>query len=571
MRATLVFRARVLCAFFIVAALLLVVRLYFVQIVQGESYARDAQGQYVQDAEELLSRGDIFFTSKAGDMVAAAVMQSGWRIAIAPKDIVDAEGTYAILSASTTVDRDRFFASVIKKNDPYEEVAVRVSDAAAAEIRSKKLKGVILAQDAWRSYPGNSLAAQTLGFVGYKGDAKVGVYGLERYWQNTLSRTASSLYVNPFAEIFTNMKAILASDPATQEGSIITSIEPTAQTQLEKTLGGVVDTYRPSLVGGIVMDPKTGEITAMAVRPTFNINTFNTEKDVAVYANPLVEGRYEMGSIMKPLTMAIGLDVQAITPQTTYFDTGCFKRSGKNICNYDKKARNTTPMQEILSQSLNLGATFVEESAGPVTFTKYMKLFGFDSKTNIDLPNEITGDLKPLGEGKGPEVNYAAASFGQGVSVTPIEMIRALSALANDGKLPNPHVVTHVKFANGVKREVEEKERMQVLKPETAQTVTEMLTVVFDDALLKGALKQEHYSIAAKTGTAQLVNSDGGYYADRFLHSFFGYFPASDPKFIVFLFAVEPQGAEFASATLAHPFLDIAKFLINYYSIPPDR
>lgn len=571
MKATLVLRARLLSAFFLAVAFLLVVRLYFVQIVHGESYAKDAMGQYVEKSSEELSRGDILFTTKDGESVAAAVMQTGWTLAIVPGDIVDAKKSYELLTQYAEIDKERFFLGAAKTNDPWEEIASRLTDEAAREIRALDLPGMVLVQDRWRSYPGRSLAAQTVGFVGYKGSVKTGVYGLELQWQETLAHTKQGLYVNPFAEIFTNVQAAISADVAKQEGSIITSIEPTVQAELEKTLDEVMETYTPRVAGAIVMDPKTGEIVAMGVRPAFDPNTYNTVNDASVFTNPLVEGRYEMGSIMKPLTMAVGIDSGAVTPKTTYYDTGCFTRSGKTICNHDKKARNTASMQQVLSESLNLGATFVEERAGSATFTKYLKQLGLDEKTNIDLPNEVSGDLTPLGEGVGPEVNFAAASFGQGISVSPIEMTRALSALANEGKLPNPHVVTHVKFTSGITRAVEEKERRQVFKPETAETVSRMLTEVFDSALLGGSLKQERYSIAAKTGTAQLVDGNGGYSSDRFLHSFFGYFPAHDARYIVFIFAVDPHGAQFASATLAHPFLDIAKFLINYYSIPPDR
>lgn len=571
MKSTLVFRARVLCAIFVVFAALIVVRLYFVQVVDGDRYAQDAMGQYVEESAETLERGDIMFTYRDGSPFAAAVMQGGWRIALVPRDITDAEALYSSLSDTVAIDRDRFFLSAGKSEDPYEEIALRVSDEAAAKIREQSPRGVLLVQDRWRSYPGKTLAAQTLGFVGFKGDVKTGVYGLERQWQDTLAHKAGGLYVNPFAEIFTNVHAAISSNPAGQEGSIITSIEPAAQAHIEKILDGVVALYSPQLAGAIVMDPSTGKIVALAQRPTFDPNTYNTVKDASVFANLLVEGRYEMGSIMKPLTIAIGMDSGAVSPSTTYYDSGCFERSGKTICNHDKKARNTTSMQQVLSESLNLGATFVQEKAGAPTFTKYMKELGFDGKTGVDLPNEVSGDLSPLGEGKGPAVNYAAASFGQGISVTPIGMTRALSALASGGMLPNPHVVTDIRFSSGITRSVEQGARTQVFKPETTEEVTRMLVEVFDEALLDGKLKQERYSIAAKTGTAQLVNENGAYYSDRYLHSFFGYFPAHEPRFIVFLFAVDPQGATFASATLAQPFLDTAKFLINYYEIPPDR
>ncbi|MBP9756995.1 MAG: penicillin-binding protein 2 [Candidatus Pacebacteria bacterium] len=571
MRSNIAFRTRLIGVFFIGIAVLLVARLYVLQIARGEAYRRSATAQYVEQSPDTLNRGNIYFTTKDGALVAAAVMQSGYRIAITPGDIADPERAYESMNAITKIDRERYDTSIKRVDDPYEEIAFRVSDDAAKKIRALKIKGVLLVQDQWRTYPGGHLAAQAVGFVGFKGDKRVGVYGLERQFESTLIETTTGLYVNPFAEIFANVGALLSRDTEGRQGDIITSIEPAAQAELEKVLDGVMSTYSPKIAGGIVMDPRTGEIRALGMRPGFDPNSYNTVDDPSVFGNPLVEGRYELGSIMKPITVAVGIDSGAITPATTYYDAGCIERSTKTICNYDRKARHTVPMQEVLNQSLNLGVTFITDKMTHPVFTDYMRAFGFGSKTGIDLPNEVTGDISTLGEGRSPDVNYAAASFGQGVSVSPIAMTRALSALANGGMLPNPHVVTAVRYESGITREIAASSSIQVLKSETARTVSEMLTTVFDEALLNGKYKMEHYSIAAKTGTAQIAVPGRGYYEDRFLHSFFGYFPAQDPKLIVFLFTVEPHGAEFASATLAQPFDDLAKFLINYYDIPPDR
>ena len=246
------------------------------------------------------------------------------------------------------------------------------------------------------------------------------------------------------------------------------------------------------------------------------------------------------------------------------------KKSGERLCNYDDKARGIVDMQEVLNQSLNTGAVFVADSMGHNVFGEYVRAFGLGEKTNIDLPNEAKGLVKSID--RGYDVDYASASFGQSIAVTSVEMTRALGALANDGVLPAPHIVSAIRLESGIVRSITPPQGARVLKSETVQTVSSMLVKVFDNALLGGVLKQEHYSIAAKTGTAQIaLPRGGGYYTDRYLHSFFGYFPAHEPKFIIFLVAVEPHGAQFASATLARPFLDIAKYLINYYDIPPDR
>jgi stage V sporulation protein D (sporulation-specific penicillin-binding protein) len=574
MRSKFILRTRILAGSFAFIALLLIVRLYFVQIVHGGDYVQDATAQYTEANPDTVDRGSIFFTAKDGELVSAAIMQNGWRIALQPKNITDAAKVYAQLNAITPIDHDRFFSSVVKTTDPYEEVAFQVSDDSADKIRALNIPGVLLVADQWRFYPGGGLAAQALGFIGYSGTStlKVGVYGLEKQWQNTLAQSGSGLYVNPFAEIFANLESAVSSDPSAHEGSIVTSIEPSVQDQLEKTLDDVMTTYTPKGAGGIVMDPKTGEIYAIGARPSFDPNTYNTVSNEAVFSDPLVEGRYELGSIMKPLTMAAGIDSGAITEDTTYDDTGCITVSTYKVCNYDLKARGVIPMQQILSQSLNVGASWVATKMGYPTFTKYMNAYGFGEKTGVDLPNEVTGDLSNLGHGTESAVNYDTASFGQGISVSPIEMIRALSALANGGVLPNPHVVTGIKYESGITRSIDPGQGPRVLSATTTDTVTNMLITVFDKGLLNGALKEDHYSFAAKTGTAQIPKPGGGYYPDgTYIHSFFGYFPAHNPRFIIFLFAIEPHGQQYASATLAHPFIDIANFLINYYNIPPDR
>lgn len=570
MKSKFIPRARILSGFFILIAALLVVRLYFLQIVHGTDYARSAMGQYVESAPDTQDRSDIFFTKKDGGLVAAAVMQSGWRIAISPKDIIEPDALFAKLSSLTPIDSERFSSSATKKGDPYEEIAFKVSDAVSENIRKQKLAGVLLVPDKWRLYPGDSIAARTIGFVGYRGDSKVGVYGLERYWQDTLLRKTSGLYVNPFAEIFTNIEELLTTDTFSARGDVITSIEPTVQRRLEDILQVVIKKYDPKLAGGIVMDPRTGDILALGILPSFNLNTYSIAQDPAVFANPIVESIYEMGSIMKPLTLAAAIDTGVITATTTYKDNGFVMKSGERISNFDFKGRGVVSMQEVLNQSLNTGAVFAVDAMGQRVFARYIREYGLGEKTKIDLPNEATGFIHAVD--KGADVDYASASFGQGIAMSPIEMTRALAVLANGGSLPNPRVASAIRHESGVIKDISDLPQKQVLKASTVETMAAMLTTVFDKALLGGELKQKHYSIAAKTGTAQIaIPGGGGYYDDRFLHSFFGFFPSHDPRFLVFLYAVEPQKEIYASHTLARPFLDIAKFLINYYDIPPDR
>ncbi|MFZ2886566.1 MAG: hypothetical protein WA021_01965, partial [Minisyncoccia bacterium] len=246
MRQKFVLRVRVLSMFAILIAIVLVVRLYFVQIVHGEDYAQAALGQYVEGTGEMPDRGEILFSTKTGETPAAATIQGGWRIAINPKlHEESAEETFGKLQQIVPLERERFFTAVAKEDDPYEEVAFRLTDDEAAAVRELEIQGVTTVRDEWRLYPAKQLASHALGFVAYRGETKAGVYGLERYWEDTLRKDGGGLYVNPFAEIFTNAAALVTDDVAGHEGSVITSLEPTVQRQLEDTLAVVMEAHTP--------------------------------------------------------------------------------------------------------------------------------------------------------------------------------------------------------------------------------------------------------------------------------------------------------------------------------------
>ena len=196
--------------------------------------------------------------------------------------------------------------------------------------------------------------------------------------------------------------------------------------------------------------------------------------------------------------------------------------------------------------------------------------FGVGEETGIELPNEISGLVTNFRSNR--DVEYATASFGQGFAITPLETTRALAALGNGGYLPSPHLVKQIKYTNGTTWSPDYPYGRRVLSGESSEEITRMLVKVVDEALRGGTMKMSNYRIAAKTGTAQIANLEaGGYYDDRYLHSFFGYFPAYEPKFIVFLYMVYPKGVRYASETLTEPFFDLTKFLISYYNLPPDR
>ncbi|MEI8270860.1 MAG: penicillin-binding protein 2 [bacterium] len=539
-------------------------------MVHSNSYKEKADRQYATPSSDIFERNGIYFETKTGQLVSAAIQTAGFKVAINPNDITDIDGTFNKLKEIVDIDFDKFKVSAEKKNDPYEEIIGHLSKEQADNISFLKIPGVSIYKEKWRFYPGNELASHALGFVGYKGNELAGRYGLERQYNSVLSQNSNNPYVNFFAEVFSNINDKLNKQEELN-GDIVTTIEPKVQGFLEKTLGDVRGKYDVDSIGGIIMNPTDGSIYAMSVKPDFDPNDFSKIEDVHTFSNPIVEGVLEFGSVVKPLVMAGALDAGVVTADTKYNDTGSVVVDKKVISNFDKKGRGVgTTMQDVLNQSLNTGMVFVYQHLGKDKLRDYLLSYGIKNKTGIDLPNETSGLVSNLNSPR--ELEYASASFGQGIALTPIEMTRALASLSNGGNLVVPHIVKYMKYDDGTKKEMTYPLTPTKISKKTSEEITRMMVTVMDKSFSKFSPGIERYSIAAKTGTAQVANPEGGgYYLDRHTHSFVGFFPAYDPKFIVFLYAVNPKVVQYASNTWAEPFLDITKFLLNYYEVPPDR
>lgn len=564
-------RVRFIAACFFVIGGICVLRLFFLQVVHGSSYAALANRQFTEPQNPLLDRGTIYFSAKDGAEIAAATIETGTQLALQPPKLTDPEAAFSKLQPLVpSLSHDDFIAKATKPGAQYVLVASHLSTMTGAAVDALNIPGVLIEKDQWRYYPGASLAAQELGFVAYDGDELDGRYGLEKFYDDKLVRQDSDLYANFFVQLFSGVNQIV--EQGTQ-GDLVTTIEPAVQTELERELQAYMDKWHAQVAGGIIMDPSTGAIYAMGVNPTFDLNAFGKQTDPSIYNDPLAQSDYEMGSIVKPLTMAAGLDAGVVTPDTTYNDTGCITVDTAKICNFDLKARGVIPMQQVLDQSLNVGASYVATQLGPDRMRDYfLNHYELGSKTGIDLPGEVSGLMSNLQSPR--QVEYDTASFGQGIAMTPLQTVRALASLGNGGKLVTPHLVKAVRLG-GIEQQVSWPAPAQAIKPETSVTISRMLAQVGDIIMANGPngqLALPHYTVAAKTGTAQIaMPGGGGYYPDTYLHSFFGYFPAYDPKFIIFLYGFKPQGAEYSSQTWSAIFHDLTLFLINYYDIPPDR
>ncbi len=561
-------RIRLISVLIILVALVMSVRLYMLQIVDGKTFRQEAERQHINKNTLLYDRGAIYFDSKSEKESWAAISRSGYTVAVNPSIIKNREALYEALSQFLPISREEFMAKTEDRNIKYKEIATHINAETAESIKKLNLYGMTLAVDKKRFYPGGKMASHTIGFVGFDADKIIGKYGLERYYENVLKRDPSLAYRNFFAQFFLNVKESLSDDPE-QSGDIYTTIEPSVQLLLEEQLQNIKKTWGSDGAGGIVIEPQTGEIVALAWNPGFDPNNLAGES-LDKFMNPLVESVFEMGSIIKPITMSIGLDRGVVTATSTYFDQGFMVLNGRRFSNYDGKGRGIADMQTVLNQSLNTGAAHIALKVGNEEFAEYLQNFGLGTETGIDLPNETRGLVSNLESAR--DIEVATASFGHGIALTPVATVRALSVLANGGTLVVPHIVKKIEFDNGLSKKISFAPGKRIISPEASAEVTRMLVKVVDTSLREGKAKIPGYSVAAKTGTAQMTEEGrAGYVEGKYLHSFFGYFPAYEPKFLVFLFHTHPKNVRYASETLTDPFFEIARFLISYYQIPPDR
>ena len=539
-------------------------RLFYLQIIKYPVYADLARRQ--QNFIRILEpkRGDIFLRSKMGELVKIATTQAGATLYLNMKLLKEPDRIFSVLNQITPIDKNVFWASIAKNNDPYEVIKRKLSLAEAEKISALSLPGVGLEEERWRYYPAENLASHVIGFVTQPPQASIGQYGIEKYFDETLKGSVKKISGDRDA------KGIILAFTSTVSGGeevgqdIILTLEPDVQKEVQLELKALKEKWRASSGGIIILEPKTGKIISMAAEPSFNPGEYQKEKNLETFLNPFPQKIFELGSVFKPLTMSAALNEGVLAPDTTYIDKGEIKIGTRVIKNFDGKARGVRTMTQVLEESLNTGAVFAMTRLGGEKLKEYFYKFGLAERTGIELPGELKGDLSNLESGR--EVEFATASFGQGIAVTPLEFIIALASLANGGKLMAPYI----------REDSAPKVLRETIRPETSAKITAMLVDVVDTALAGGKVKMDRYAIAAKTGTAQIPASKFGGanakgYSEEYLHSFFGYFPAYNPKFLIFIFIERPQGVAYASQSISDSFRKLVEFLINYYTIPPDR
>lgn len=476
-------------------------------------------------------------------------------------------GFYASLVTSTSTpvsakDLDIKNEKVVYKN---------ASSTISAEL---KIPGFGFDFKNYRYYPESEIGSQLLGYVSYIDEEEKGHYGLEEFFNDDLYGKFGSVKTERGAK--TDMMIVNDREyvkPESGSDLVLTidrNIEFFACEKLKETV------KQHGATGGsvIIINPKTGAIIAMCSEPSFNPNDYNNVKDISVFNNPAIFYQYEPGSVFKVVTMAIAIDQGRVSPTTTYKDDGEIMIHGWNkpIRNSDFSTfggHGIVNMNTVLDYSLNTGAIFAMKQVGPKIFADYVKNFGFGERTGIELGSESPGNIGNLFQNKVKEIDAATASFGQGIAVTPLQMIMPYQAIANGGILMKPYIVDAIIRPNGSTEATTPKQVHRVISERTAATVSAMLVNVVENGHAKKAHIDGYY-LGGKTGTAQVATT-GGYSTSDYIHTFIGIGPIDSPTFVMLTKIDRPKDVQYAEGSALPLWRDIADFMLKYYQIPKTR
>lgn len=564
-------RIRFLAGFFSLLFICLLLRMTALQVSSSDYYKGLAQDQHAFFAKLNPLRGDIKISDQLSpESYPVATNIEATLVYAVPKEIVNvpiAAKALAPIIGSTEVDLSTRLSNADKVYVPLKH---RLADSDKKAIEALNLAGVHFDTERVRFYPERQFLSHIIGFQGYRSDSgaeQVGVYGLERKYDTILSGTAGGIRNQSAAGrwLFGSGGDFI---PAQNGNNLMLTVDRAIQMQAEQVLTKAVKENQAD--GGCitVIDPKTGAILAMASNPAYDPNEYSKVTDQAAFINSCTSSSYEPGSVFKAITMAAGLEKGVVGPETTYSDTGQVVVDGYTIKNSDNKAHGIQTMTQVLEESLNTGVIFVKDKVGNSVFSDYVGKFGFGEPTGIDLP-ESTGNVANI---KGNvKVNFDTASFGQGISVTPLQMVRAYAAIANGGRLPAPYVVAAQITPDGKTISTETKLSAPVISEKTASTLGAMLVSVVERGHGKRAAVKGYY-VAGKTGTAQVAKKEGGGYdPNNNIGTFVGYAPVEDPKFVMLVRVNHPRTVQYAESTAAPAWGQMAQFLLSYFNVPPNR
>jgi cell division protein FtsI/penicillin-binding protein 2 len=434
-------------------------------------------------------------------------------------------------------------------------------DEKAPQGQAGSLAGLEFKAHPQRSYPEGALASNLLGFVNREGR---GYFGVEEKYNDLLAGNPVQVWVPTNPNEAVNI-------PRVPDGTtLVLTVNRDLQAASEQILDQALATYGARSGTIVVMNPRNGDLLALASTPRMDLNQFWNYGTTFQYAseyNRAISMPYEPGSVLKVLTMAAALDSGAVTPSTSYLDTGSILIGGATIHNWDQQAWGNQDMTGCLQHSLNVCMAWVSAQMGAQSFYTYMNRFGLGRLTGVDLAGEMAGRLKVPGDADWYPVDLGTNAFGQGVAVTPIQMLAATSAIANDGHMVTPHIL-YAMLRDGHQYRVPLQYSGSPISPQTAQVLSAMLAASLENesssALLPG------YRVAGKTGTAQIPTDSGFYDLSQTNTSFIGWGPVADPQFMIYVWLERPSASIWGSETAAPVFAQIAERTVLLLNIPPD-
>lgn len=566
-------RTYVLAAILCLPVIAILYRLVQVQGLHAKDYQAKAYSQQSRKFEIPATRGEIYVHDN-DELYPLALNDRQKFIYADPKLISDPKETASKLAPILQLDERQLVEQLTYKESRYIELKQRVAKQDADKIAELELSGVILQDKDYRYYTEGALFSHVLGYV--NADEK-GQYGIEEYFNTQLSGKNGQLRAitdNRGVPIATQENVLT---PAQNGKGIVLTLDRYIQGIAQTALKRAIETNKAPSGSVIVMEPQSGAVKALVNYPDYDPNVYNKVTDYSQFINSAVSNQFEPGSGFKTITMALGLDAGKIRPETSFNDTGSTTIGEYTIYNAEKKSFGTVDMGLVIKNSINTGMVFILRlmggdsskitKSGKELFYQGVQKFGFGKKTGIELAGEASGRVKDT---KAADIDYANMTFGQGIGTTSIQMISAVAAIANGGRLVTPYVADKIVQDDGVLTSIDHKARNeQVISKQAANDVAQMMTKVVEGG--SGYLtRMPGYKIAGKTGTAQVPRADGkGYEDNKNIGSFVGFAPVDDPKFIILVRVDYPQTNTFAERSAVPAFAEIAKELFKYYNVPP--
>jgi stage V sporulation protein D (sporulation-specific penicillin-binding protein) len=551
-------RSRFFLILFLFLFLIIFLRLFQLQILNHSS---SKIFDYLAERKILPERGRIF------DRLSNPLVlnNNSYLLYFEPKKIDDPDKMIKKISVILSVD-EASLSSKFNKEKDWVAVTI-VTKEKKEEIEKLKVSGLGFDYVLRRDYPEASLAAHLLGFVGknYQGE-DIGYFGIEGYYNKDLSGLPG--FIQSEKDLLGRPILIGKQEMVEPENGrdLILTIDKNIQGMIKEKLKKGMERYQAESGCVIAADPFSMAILALVCLPDYdpkNYFLFSEE----YFRNPAISDLYEPGSVFKPLIMAAALNEKKIKPNDFYNETGPITIGEYSIRTWDNKYEGKISMTRILQKSSNVGMVYVGEKLGDEKLYDYLKKYGFGQPTGIDLQGEVSGYLKPKSQWY--PIDFATVTFGQGIAVTPIQMIRAFAALVNGGMIFRPYVVLKIISSEGKQKIIKPKKESQVITNITSQIIKKMLMEVVESGEVKWA-RPKGYTLGGKTGTAQ-VPIKGHYDPQKTIASFIGFGPVKEPKFLVLVILRQPKTSPWGSETAAPLFFEIAKELLIYYNIPPDN